>query len=292
MIMASIDETASGSFKVGDDITIRRLGFGAMRITGAGVWQQPRDLDEAIRTLKRLPELGVNFVDTAASYGPNVSENLIREALHPYRGMLVATKGGLERPGPDIWIPNGRPAFLRSDLQKSLKQLAVERIDLWQLHRIDPKVPADEQFGAIASFIEEGLVRYAGLSEVSVANIEAASKFFNVFTVQNRYNLVDRDSEDVLTYCERKGIGFIPWYPLAAGDLVKSGSLLDRIAAERKASQGQIALSWVLRRSPVMPPIPGKVGHLEGNVAAAGTHLTEAEFCELDKAGKASRSRS
>ncbi len=289
--MASIDAAASGSFEVGGDITIHRLGFGAMRITGAGIWQQPRDRDEAIRTLKRLPELGVNFVDTAASYGPDVSENLIREALHPYRGMLVATKGGLERPGPDIWVPNGRPDALRSDLQKSLKQLAVERIDLWQLHRIDPKVPADEQFGVIASFIKEGLVRHAGLSEVSVADIEAASKFFKVSTVQNRYNLADRGSEEVLAYCESKGIGFIPWFPLAAGDLAKPGALLDRIASAKKATQGQIALAWILQRSPVMLPIPGtsRVSHLEENVAAAAIHLTDAEFSELDLAGRASR---
>ncbi|WP_213773753.1 aldo/keto reductase [Bradyrhizobium sp. dw_78] len=286
--MTTIDAAASGSFKIGGDIAVHRLGFGAMRITGDGIWQQPRDREEAIRTLKRLPELGVNFVDTAASYGPDVSENLIREALHPYRGMLIATKGGLERPGPDIWVPNGRPASLRSDLEKSLKQLAVEQIDLWQLHRIDPKVPAEEQFGVIASFMKEGLVRHAGLSEVSVAEIEAASKFFKVSTVQNRYNLADRGSEDVLDYCERKGIGFIPWFPLAAGDLAKPGSLLDHIASGRKATPGQIALAWVLQRSPVMLPIPGtsKVKHLEENVAAAGIHLTEAEFSELDKAAK------
>src|ERR1700761_3369403 len=210
--MTAIDASASGNFKVGD-INIHRLGFGAMRVTGAGIWQQPRDRDEAIRTLKRLPELGVNFVDTAASYGPDVSENLIREALHPYNGMLVATKGGLERPGPNVWVPNGRPDALRLDLQKSLKQLSLERIDLWQLHRIDPKVPADEQFGVIADFIKEGLVRHAGLSEGAVADSKAASKFFKVTSGQNRYNLGDRGSEEVLTYCESEGIGFIPWYP-------------------------------------------------------------------------------
>lgn len=231
----------------------------------------------------------MNFVDPAASYGPDVSENLIRETLHPYRGMLVATKGGLERPGPDVWVPNGRPAFLRSDLQKSLKQLALERIDLWQLHRIDPKVPADEQFDAIAAFIKEGLVRHAGLSEVTVADIKAASKFFKVATVQNRYNLADRGSEEVLAYCEREGIGFIPWYSLAAGSLAKSGALHDRIAGARNATQGQVALAWILKRSPVMLPIPGtsKVSHLEENVAAAAIHLTDAEFSELDRAASA-----
>jgi pyridoxine 4-dehydrogenase len=290
-LMTVIDAAASGSFKVGGDLAVHRLGFGAMRITGAGIWQQPRDRDEAVRTLKRLPELGVNFVDTAASYGPDVSEDLIREALHPYRGMLIATKGGLERPGPDIWVPNGRPEFLRADLEKSLRQLAVERIDLWQLHRIDPKVPADEQFSVIASFIKEGLVRHAGLSEVSVADIEAASRFFQVATVQNRYNLADRGSEDVLAYCERKDIGFIPWFPLAAGELAKPGALLDRIANERKATQGQIALAWLLRKSPVMLPIPGtsKVKHLEENVAATGINLTDAEFSELEAAARLAR---
>jgi pyridoxine 4-dehydrogenase len=278
---------ASGTFKIGNR-TINRLGFGAMRITGPGVWQQPRDKGEAVRTLKRLPELGVDFIDTAASYGPDVSENLIRESLHPYKDLLIATKGGLARPGPDNWVPNGRPEFLRADLEKSLRQLKLEQIDLWQLHRIDPKVPADEQFSAVASFIKEGLIRHAGLSEVTLADIKKASSFFEVTTVQNRYNLTDRGSEDVLEYCEQEGIGFIPWYPLAAGGLSKSGTLLDQISGKKHATQSQIALAWVLKRSPVMLPIPGtsKVVHLEENVAAAGIQLDEAEFSMLDKAGR------
>ena len=259
-----------------------------MRITGDGIWGEPRDRAEAVRTLKRLPEVGVNFVDTADSYGPDVSENLIREALHPYKGMLVATKGGLERPGPNSWEPNGRPDYLIGEVHKSLKQLGLEQLGLWQLHRIDPKVPREEQFGAIQSLLHQGLIRHAGLSEVTVAEVEAASKVFKVATVQNRYNLVDRGSEAVLAYCEKHEIGFIPWFPLAAGELAKPGSLLDAMAAKHAASPSQIALAWVLKRSPVMLPIPGtsKVKHLEQNVAAAGIRLSDAEFAALDNAGQ------
>jgi pyridoxine 4-dehydrogenase len=287
--MSTLDAGKSGSFKIGGDIEIHRLGFGAMRITGDGIWGEPKDRPEVIRTLRRLPEIGVNFVDTADSYGPDVSENLIREALHPYKGMLVATKAGLERPGPNNWAPNGRPDYLVGKVQRSLKQLGVEQIGLWQLHRIDPKVPAAEQFGAIQSLLKQGLIRHAGLSEVSVADIEAASKVFKVATVQNRYNLVDRGSEAVLDYCEKHNIGFIPWFPLASGDLAKPGSLLDTVAKQHGAAPSQIALAWVLKRSPVMLPIPGtsKVKHLEENVAAAGISLSDAEFAALDKAGKA-----
>ena len=287
--MNTLDAGKSGSFKIGGDIEIHRLGFGAMRITGDGIWGEPKDGAEVIRTLKRLPEIGVNFVDTADSYGPDVSENLIREALHPYKGMLVATKGGFERPGPNNWVTNGRPDYLVGQVHKSLKQLGVEQIGLWQLHRIDPKVPSAEQFGAIQSLLKQGLIRHAGLSEVSVADIEAASKVFKVATVQNRYNLVDRGSEAVLDYCEKHNIGFIPWFPLAAGDLAKPGSLLDTVAKKHGAAPSQIALAWVLKRSPVMLPIPGtsKVKHLEENVAAAGISLSDAEFAALDKAGKA-----
>ena len=287
--MNTIDAGKSGSFKIGGDIEIHRLGFGAMRITGDGIWGEPRDRAEVIRTLKRLPEIGVNFVDTADSYGPDVSENLIREALHPYKGMLVATKAGFERPGPNNWVTNGRPDYLVGKVQRSLKQLGVEQIGLWQLHRIDPKVPAAEQFGAIQSLLKQGLIRHAGLSEVSVADIEAASKVFKVATVQNRYNLVDRGSEAVLDYCEKHNIGFIPWFPLAAGDLAKPGSLLDTMAKAHGAAPSQIALAWVLKRSPVMLPIPGtsKVKHLQENVAAAGISQSDAEFAALDKAGKA-----
>jgi pyridoxine 4-dehydrogenase len=279
----------SGQFRIGGDIPINRLGFGAMRITGRGIWGEPADHAEAIRTLKRLPALGVNFIDTADAYGPDVSERLIREALHPYRDLLVATKGGLARTGPDQWIPLGRPEYLIQQAHKSRRQLGVEQIGLWQLHRIDPKVPRDEQFGAIKSLLRDGVIRYAGLSEVSVAEIEAASRLFKVATVQNRYNLVTRGSEDVLLYCERRGIGFIPWFPLAAGDLARPGSLLDTVAKRHGATPGQIALAWVLKRSTVMLPIPGtsKVSHLEENVAAVNVELSDEEFAALDREGEA-----
>jgi pyridoxine 4-dehydrogenase len=286
--MTKLDARKSGSFKVGGEIEIHRLGFGAMRITGKGIWGPPEDKPEAIRTLKRLPELGIDFVDTADSYGPDESEQLIREALHPYRGMLIATKAGFQRPGPSVWEMDGRPEWLRKEALKSCKQLGVERIGLWQLHRIDPKVPRDEQFGAVKSLLDDGIIRHAGLSEVSVADIEDASKVFKVATVQNRYNLVDRGSEDVLDYCEANGIGFIPWFPLAAGDLAKPGSILDGIAKAHSATPGQIALAWVLKRSPVMLPIPGtsKVAHLEENVAAVNITLSDQDFGALDRAGR------
>jgi aryl-alcohol dehydrogenase-like predicted oxidoreductase len=279
----------SGSFKIGDELEVNRLGFGAMRVTGPGIWGPPADHDEAIRTLRRLPALGVNFIDTADSYGPDVSEWLIKEALHPYSdGSIVATKAGLARHGPDVWLPVGRPEYLIQQVHKSLRNLGVERIDLWQLHRIDPKVPAKEQFDAIKSLIDSGLIRHAGLSEVSVAEIEAASKVFEVATVQNRYNLVDRTSEDVLDYCTKHRIGFIPWYPLAAGELARPGSLLDTVAKQHGVSPSQIALAWVLKRSPVMLPIPGtsKVRHLEENVRAADVRLTDDQFKALDAEGK------
>lgn len=286
--MTTLDAGRAGSFAVGGDITINRLGFGAMRITGRGIWGEPADRAEALRTLRRLPEIGVTFIDTADSYGPDVSERLIREALHPYAGLLIATKAGLLRSGPDVWTPHGEPEHLVRRARESREKLGVERIDLWQLHRIDPKVPRDEQFAAVRSLIDEGVVRHVGLSEVSVAEIEAASKVLPVATVQNRYNLADRRSEDVLDYCEAKGIGFIPWYPLAAGSLAKPGSILDRIAHAHKAAPSQVALAWVLKRSPAMLPIPGtsKVAHLEENVGAADIALTDEEFAALDRAGR------
>jgi pyridoxine 4-dehydrogenase len=287
--MTEYSAARAGTFKIGSDLEVNRLGFGAMRVTGSGIWGPPIDRDEAIRTLKRLPALGVNFIDTADSYGPDISEWLIKEALHPYRdGSIVATKGGLTRHGADIWLPLGRPEYLIQQVHKSLRNLGVEQIDLWQLHRIDPKVPANEQFDTIKSLIDSGLIKHAGLSEVSVAEIEAASKVFKVATVQNRYNLVDRTSEDVLDYCTKHGIGFIPWYPLAAGDLAKSGSLLDHVATQHGVSPGQIALAWVLKRSPVMLPIPGtsKVKHLEENVRAADVDLTDDQFNALDAEGR------
>jgi aryl-alcohol dehydrogenase-like predicted oxidoreductase len=279
----------SGTFEVGGEIAIHRLGYGAMRITGEGIFGEPADRAECLRTLKRLPELGVNFVDTAAAYGPDTSEKLLREALHPFKNMLIATKGGLDRPGPDNWVPNATPASLRAEAEKSLKNLGVEQIGLWQLHRINPKSPRDDQFATIAKMLKDGIIKHAGLSEVSVEEIEAAQKHFKVATVQNKYNLVDRGSEKVLEYCEKHNIGFIPWFPLAAGDLAKEGSVLDEIAKKHKAAPSQIALAWVLKRSPVMLPIPGtsKVKHLEENVAAVDITLSDQDFAALDKAGKA-----
>ncbi|MGZ8401106.1 MAG: aldo/keto reductase [Methyloceanibacter sp.] len=286
--MAQANAAKSGSFKVGGDIKINRLGFGAMRVTGKGIWGPPKDRAEALRTLKRVPELGINFIDTADSYGPDISEQLIREAPHPYKDMLIATKAGFQRPGPGVWEMDGRPEYLRAQALKSLKQLGVEQIGLWQLHRIDTKVPRDEQFDAVKSLLDDGIIRHAGLSEVSVADIKAAAKVFPVATVQNRYNLVDRGSEDVLDHCEANGIGFIPWYPLAAGDLAKPGSLLDTIAKRHKAAPSQIALAWVLKRSKLMLPIPGtsKVTHLEENVAAVTIVLSDDEFAALDREGR------
>jgi aryl-alcohol dehydrogenase-like predicted oxidoreductase len=286
--MSTINAAASGQFSVGGDIAVNRLGFGAMRITGSGIWGEPADREEALRTLRRAPELGVNFIDTADSYGPHVSELLIREALHPYKGLLIATKGGLERPGPSNWVSNGQPEYLRSCVAGSLKRLDVERIDLWQLHRIDPKVPRAEQLGVIATMQKEGLIRHVGLSNVSVDDIKAAQKVFQVATVQNLYNLAERGSEAVLDYCEAEGIGFIPWFPLAAGKLAQPGSLLDALAKKKQATPSQIALAWVLKRSPVMLPIPGtgKVKHLEENVAAASIMLSDEEFRALDEAAR------
>ena len=285
--MTRSNATAAGQFTIGD-ISVNRLGFGAMRVTGEGIWGPPADRAEALKTLRRLPELGIDFIDTADSYGPAVSEELIREALHPYSGMLIATKGGLTRPGPDQWSPNGRPEYLRQCVHASLKRLNVERIDLWQLHRIDSKVPQREQFEVMREMQKEGLILHAGLSEVSVEEIAAARKVLPIVTVQNRYNLVDRNSEAVLDYCSAHGIGFIPWYPLAAGDLARPGSALDAIARKRGASTSQVALAWVLKRSPAMLPIPGtgKVAHLEDNVSAAGVSLSDEEFQTLDRLGR------
>ncbi|WP_206612738.1 aldo/keto reductase [Paenirhodobacter populi] len=283
--MNTIDASLSGQFRIGG-ITINRLGYGAMRITGPGIWGPPADRKAALATLRRLPELGVDFIDTADSYGPDVSEELIREALYPYDGLLIATKGGLTREGPDRWTPNGRPEYLIERAKGSLRKLGVDRIDLWQLHRIDPKVPRDEQFGAIRHLLDEEIIANAGLSEVSVAEIEAAGKVFPVATVQNRYNLIDRSSEAVLAHCTAHGIGFIPWFPLAAGELARPGAVVDRIAKARGATGGQVALAWLLQRSPVILPIPGtaSTAHLEENVAAAGLPLAPEEVAALDAA--------
>jgi len=283
-----VNAAKSGTFTIGGRAKVHRLGFGAMRIVGDGVWGPPADKHEAIATLKRLPGLGVDFIDTADAYGPEISENLLCEALYPYDGLLIATKGGLTRSGPNQWTPNGDPDYLIGAAKRSRDRLKVEKIALWQLHRIDPGVPRDEQFAAIKSLLDDGVIAQAGLSGVSVQEIEAARKVFPVATVQNRYNLITRDSEDVLDHCTRHGIGFIPWYPLAAGDLAKPGSLLDGIAKKHKATPAQIALAWILKRSPVMLPIPGtgKVKHLEENVAAADIVLGDEDFAALDKEGR------
>ena len=278
--------TSSGTFKIGGDLEVTRLGYGAMRITGEGIWGPPKDHDRAIEVLKKLPELGVDFIDTANSYGPYVSEELIREALHPYDGIAVATKAGLTRQGPNQWLPVGRPEYLRQECEMSLIRLGVDQIDLWQLHRIDAKVPREEQFGVMKELQDEGKVRHLGLSEVSVDDIKEAQEHFQVATVQNLYNLTNRRHEDVLTYCEAEGIGFIPWFPLAAGDLAKPGGPVAEAAEAHDATPGQIALAWLLQHSPVMLPIPGtgSVEHLEENVAAADIELTDEEVATLDGA--------
>ncbi|MDB5576570.1 MAG: aldo/keto reductase [Bradyrhizobium sp.] len=277
------------TFAIEGELVINRLGYGAMRLTGPGIIGEPRDREGAKRALAAIPDLGINFIDTADSYGPNVSENLIREVLHPYDGLVIATKGGFTRPGPNQWQIRGDPEYLRAAALASRERLGVEAIDLWQLHRIDPLVSRDAQFEAVRSLLDDGIIRHAGLSEVSVADIEEASAYFPVATVQNRYNLVDRGSEGVLAFAEQHGIGFIPWFPLAAGDLLRSQSVLDRIAMAHDATAGQIAIAWLLRRSPVMIPIPGtsNVNHLRENAAAARIRLSDQEFEALDRAGRA-----
>jgi pyridoxine 4-dehydrogenase len=277
--------TLGGTFSIGD-LVVHRLGFGAMRITGPGIWGDPEDVAECRRVLARTRQLGIDFIDTADSYGPYVSEQLIGE-MEGARG-VIATKGGLVRHGPDIWLPVGRPEYLKQEVLMSMRRLRVKRIDLWQLHRIDPKVPRDEQFGIMAEMQRDGLIRHLGLSEVSVEEIEAASRHFRVVTVQNEYNLITRKSEDVLAHCEKKSIGFIPWYPMAGGVLARPGGVLDRVAQRLGATTSQVALAWLLQRSPVMLPIPGtaKVRHLEDNVKAADLTLTADDFRALDAAGK------
>lgn len=287
--MTKLDASLSGSFAIGGDLRVNRLGFGAMRITGKGIWGPPKDHDEAIRVLKRLPEINVDFIDTAESYGPYISEDLIAEALAPYsKGTIVATKSGLIRTGPDEWHQVGRPEFLRQGVMTSLRRLKLERLDLWQLHRIDAQTPRADQFEVIAAMQKEGLVRHVGLSEVSVADIEEAQKYFKVATVQNLYNFANRKSEAVLDYCEKNGIGFIPWFPLAGGDLVEGHEGAKAILEKHNASGSQIALAWLLKRSPVMLPIPGtgKVKHLEDNVAAAAVNLSDEDFATLDGIGR------
>jgi aryl-alcohol dehydrogenase-like predicted oxidoreductase len=281
---------ASGTFSIGGDLTVNRLGFGAMRLTGKGVWGPPDDRDECIRVLRRAVELGVNFIDTADSYGPYVSEELIREALHPYDGVVIATKAGLLRTGPDEWTPLGFPAYLRQECELSLRRLGVDTIDLFQLHRIDSKFPAEDQIGELVKLQQDGKIRHIGLSEVDVDQLKAAQKIATIVSVQNMYNITVRSAEPVLDACEADGLGFIPWFPLAAGPLAAPGGPLQRIADDHHATPSQLALAWLLKRSPVMLPIPGtsKVAHLEENVAAAEIELSDAEFETLSKAGSAS----
>ena len=278
----------SGTFSLGGDLPIHRLGYGAMQITGPGVWGEPADRNEAIRVLRRAVELGVTLIDTADSYGPGVSEDLIREALHPYPAdLVIATKGGFTRSGPGEWQEDGRPEYLRQCVEMSLRRLGVERIDLYQLHRIDPTVPLADQLGALTQLQQDGKIRHLGLSEVTVAQIQEASVLAEVVSVQNLYNLTRRSAEPVLEYCEANDIAFIPWYPIATGQLARPGGPLDAAAQAHGATPAQLALAWLLRRSPVMVPIPGtsKVDHLEENMRAAEVALTDAEFKQLSTLG-------
>lgn len=277
----------SGEFALAPGCSVRRLGFGAMRITGPGIWGDPKDPVAARRLLQRVVELGINFIDTADAYGPEVSERLIAEALHPYpAGLVIATKGGLTRQGPEEWAPVGRPEYLQQCVEMSLRRLRIDCIELYQLHRIDPKVPVEETLGALKALQQAGKIRHVGLSEVSVDEIKQAQRILPIVSVQNLYNLGNRQSEAVLRYCEEHGLGFIPWFPIAAGDLAKSGGPLDQAAKRHRATVGQLALAWLLQRSPVILPIPGtsSIAHLEENVAAAHLKLDPAEWQEIEQA--------
>ena len=278
-------------WKLGSDLPVNRLGFGAMRITGEGIWGWPPDRNNALKVLRRAVELGVNLIDTADAYGPETSELLIAEALHPYpKGLVIATKGGLTRPERDEWVPNGRPEHLKEAVEGSLKRLRLQRIDLYQLHRVDPKVPMEESLGALKEMQDAGKIRHVGLSNVSSDEIVRARKILPIVTVQNRYNIEDRKSEDVLAYCERESLGFMPWFPIGGGRGLKPENALERVARERGVSVVQTALAWLLERSPVMLPIPGtsSVAHLEENVAAAAIKLTPAEWQAIDALAKRS----
>ncbi|MGY3518106.1 MULTISPECIES: aldo/keto reductase [Micromonospora] len=278
---------ASGTYRIGGDLQVDRLGYGAMQLTGPGVWGDPRDPAEAVRVLRRAYELGVTFIDTADSYGPFVSELLIRQALHPYADdLVIATKAGLTRSGPGDWRPVGRPEYLRQQCELSLRHLGLESIGLYQLHRIDSLVPLADQLGELALLKQEGKIRHIGLSEVTVAQIEQARQITPIVSVQNLYNLADRSAEDVLDHCERNDLAFIPWFPIATGNLAKPGGPLDAISTDHGATPAQLALAWLLRRSPVVLPIPGtsSVAHLEENVAAAQVQLTDDEYAALAKA--------
>jgi aryl-alcohol dehydrogenase-like predicted oxidoreductase len=280
---------ASGTFTLGGDLTINRLGYGAMRLTGKGVWGPPADRDEAVRVLRRAVDLGVNFIDTADSYGPYFAEEIIREALHPYDGLVIATKAGLLRTGPDVWIPLGFPAYLRQETELSLRRLGVDTIDLFQLHRIDDKFPLEDQIGELVKLQQEGKIRHIGLSEINVEQLHAAQKITQIVSVQNMYNLTARTAEPLLDEATRQGIGFIPWFPLAAGPLAAPDGPLAQLGAEHgNATPSQLALAWLLKRSPVILPIPGtsSVAHLEENVAAAEIELSDDEFAKLSALGE------
>jgi aryl-alcohol dehydrogenase-like predicted oxidoreductase len=287
MTTAQSPAAAAGRLRIGPagggGVTVNRLGYGAMQITGEGVWGDPPSRADAVAVLRRAADLGVDFIDTADSYGPHVSEELIREALHPYDGIVVATKAGLVRTGPREWHPLGRPEYLRQQAELSLRRLGTERLDLFQLHRVDPQVPLEESVGELAALQKEGKIGHIGLSEVSVAQVEAARAVAEIASVQNLYNLANRQSEDVLEYCAANDIAFIPWFPVATGALARPGGVLDGAAARYGATPAQLALAWLLRRSPVMLPIPGtkSVAHLEENVAAAAVHLTDEQYAEL-----------
>jgi pyridoxine 4-dehydrogenase len=285
--METLQRETTESFALGGDLTINRLGYGAMRITGDGIWGEPKNRDEAVKVLRRAIELGVNFIDTADAYGPEVSENIIAEALHPYpKDLVIATKGGFARSGPNKWEAVGRPEYLRQCVEMSLRRLKLERIDLYQLHRIDPKVPVEESLGALKDFQKAGKIRHIGLSEVSTAELNQAGKTVKIVSVQNQYNLSDRRHENVLKYSEEHNLAFIPWFPVAAGKLARPGGPLDHIAKKHNASVAQVSLAWLLHHSPVMLPIPGtsSVEHLEENMAAGKLHLSPAEWKTIESA--------
>jgi aryl-alcohol dehydrogenase-like predicted oxidoreductase len=289
MTTEAVDAKASGTFVIGGDLTVNRLGYGAMRITGQGIWGEPKDPETGKKVLRRAVELGVNFIDTADSYGPEVSERLIGEALAPYaKGVVVATKAGFTRQGPDKWLPVGRPEYLVQQVEMSLRRLKLERLDLWQLHRIDPRVPVEESLGEIKKLQRQGKIRHVGLSEVKPREIDQARKVIDIVSVQNQYNLSNRQHEDVLEYCEKHKIAFIPWFPVASGKLAQPGGKLDAAAKKHGATVSQLSLAWLLHRSPVVLPIPGtsSVDHLEENIAAASVKLSSVEWKEIEDAAK------
>jgi pyridoxine 4-dehydrogenase len=289
MATLTVNAKASGTFVIGGDLTVNRLGYGAMRITGDGIWGEPKDPEVAKKVLRRAVELGVSFIDTADSYGPEVSERLIGEALALYaKDVVIATKAGLTRQGPNEWLPVGRPEYLQQQVEMSLRRLKIERIDLWQLHRIDPKVPVEESLGVIKKLQQQGKIRHVGLSEVNAHEIDQARKVIDIVSVQNQYNIGDRQHDDVVDYCTKHKLAFIPWFPVAAGKLARPGGKLDAAAKKHGVTVSQLSLAWLLHRSPVMLPIPGtsSVKHLEENIAAADVALTAAEWKEIENSAK------